>query len=361
NTFEDARRELLTPAHMYMFDIMADRLSLEPAAVEDFILDSTSLDACDTFFAQGGSRTISFVYQEAEIPGIGLSITQFTCNLDELFLANLSQTCLRGKCCFFTRTQIFFNMVDGKDGLLKGIKDTFSSLLPALDAEQHWGVLNKSRHGEKFKKNFMFTINNCLRSLDGKYTFKRVVLNVLLEVDQLRRLDGSAGPLSELEHWKQMSLKFDSVLNHIQSSECKAVVKVLCISKSKTMKMWRELDAKATDRVNEAKDNVKFLSTLENVCQPLYNSDPVSMIKSVHNVFNAIHMIYNVSRYYNTDEKIAILFGNVTNQMLNACRAYITENGKYQIWDHNPENLTRKMQVMTIDILVLINRKCIMH
>uniref|UniRef100_A0AAV2K4G4 AAA+ ATPase domain-containing protein n=2 Tax=Knipowitschia caucasica TaxID=637954 RepID=A0AAV2K4G4_KNICA len=156
---------------------------------------------------------------------------------------------------------------------------------------------------------------------------------VILEVDLLRRLEDLAGPLSELEHWKKMSVKFDSIINHIKSSKCKAVDK-----------KWRELDAKVTERVHEAKDNVKFLSTLESVCQPLYGNDLVSIIKSVPNVINAIHMIYNVSQHYNTDEKIGILFVNVTNQMLNACRSYITENGKYHIWEHNPEILTHKMQ-----------------
>lgn len=62
-------------------------------------------------------------------------------------------------------------MVDAREGLLKGTRDAYSFLLPALDAAQNWGVLDKSRHGKRFKKNFKYSMNRCLSSLDGKSLF----------------------------------------------------------------------------------------------------------------------------------------------------------------------------------------------
>uniref|UniRef100_A0A8C8CZV8 AAA+ ATPase domain-containing protein n=1 Tax=Oncorhynchus tshawytscha TaxID=74940 RepID=A0A8C8CZV8_ONCTS len=167
---------------------------------------------------------------------------------------------------------------------------------------------------------------------------------VLTESDQMRKEADASGPLTELEHWKRMSAKFNSIIEHIKGPECKAVVNVLNINRSKTLKVWRELDARITDCANEAKDNVKFLYTLEKVCQPLYNCDPVTMAKSIQNLINAIRMIHSVSQYYNTSERMTSLFIKVTNQMVTACRAYITDNGTSGIWEQDTQDIIKKIQ-----------------
>uniref|UniRef100_A0A8B9HQN0 Dynein, axonemal, heavy chain 5 n=1 Tax=Astyanax mexicanus TaxID=7994 RepID=A0A8B9HQN0_ASTMX len=169
-------------------------------------------------------------------------------------------------------------------------------------------------------------------------------LKVLAESDQLRKEGDDLGPRAELDHWKKRMSRFNYLLDQLKSPDVKSVLGVLLMAKSKLIKTWRELDIRITDSANEAKDNVKYLYTLERFFDPLYNSNPVSMVEAIPGLINAIRMIHSISRYYNTSEKITSLFVKVTNQMITACKAYITNNGSATIWDQPQDVVAEKIR-----------------
>lgn len=88
---------------------------------------------------------------------------------------------------------------------------------------------------------------------------------------------------------------------------------------------------------------MKYLYTLERFCEPLYQSDPVGMIPSIPGLINAIKMIYSISRYYNTSERMTSLFVKITNQMITSCKEYIYKDGVTKLWDQDRQVLVKNL------------------
>ncbi|KAK5607192.1 Dynein heavy chain 8, axonemal [Crenichthys baileyi] len=365
----EERRELLTPSHKYIFDILAERLSLTPSEVEEFVLDSPS--TAPPGGAQGVPRpaerhspsSVSWASSRWDMPGTPpeegiryrcpshlnwlLSMwrssgsTPSPSRMAELLTLSLrecpatlrrkliSAACIRD--LSFGRDPKFMakDLQVRNDSVvhLSTVSDVDFSKLTCVD-EMKAAAANTA-------------MVQRLEEILGQWC--KEIEQVLTMDDQLRKID-SEGPLSELEYWKKKYLQFTYIVNHTKSKECKAVVMVLHIQRSKMMKVWHELDNRITDCVNEAKDYLKFLSTLEKVLHALYKSDPDSLMKSVHSLISVIELVYRVPLFRNTNEKIPALFIKVTNQLVTACRAHITDQGKSFIWDQDGERLIGKMQ-----------------
>jgi len=86
---------------------------------------------------------------------------------------------------------------------------------------------------------------------------------------------------------------------------------------------WRTIELRVTENLNEAKDNVKYLQTLERYIEPLYEGTPTTIKETLPVLMNSIKMIHTVARYYNTDERMTGLFVRITNQMILNCKRYI--------------------------------------
>jgi dynein heavy chain len=158
----------------------------------------------------------------------------------------------------------------------------------------------------------------------------------------MRKEADDVGPRAELEHWKQQMAKFNGVLDQIKLPAHQNVITILVRAKSRLITEWRRLDARITESANEAKDNVKYLYTLDKFCGPLYKLNPVDMMEGVPGLMNAVRMIHSVSGYYNTGERMTALCVKITNQMITACKGYIYEK-ESRIWEQDPTELAEKL------------------
>ena len=107
---------------------------------------------------------------------------------------------------------------------------------------------------------------------------------------------------------------------------------------NKLMLSFQRLDLALTDRLNEAKDNVKYLMTLEKFIEPLYNGTPQEIIETLPSLMNAIKMIHTIARFYNTSDKMTGLFIKITNQMIKNCKEKIIPIGTKieDVWKRDP-------------------------
>ena len=109
---------------------------------------------------------------------------------------------------------------------------------------------------------------------------------------------------------------------------------------SKLLNDYNRLDLQLTDKLNEAKDNFKYLSTLEKFIEPLYRGTPEQIIDTLPALMNTIKMIHTIARFYNTADKMTSLFMKITNQMITNCKNRILDGKKSEdIWNRDPAKL----------------------
>ena len=153
-----------------------------------------------------------------------------------------------------------------------------------------------------------------------------------------------AGPDTELEYWRRRMGMLNSITEQLKSKESRLVMGVTMAARSQAHRTWKGVDLRLTDAVNEAKDNVKYLTTLEKSLEPMYIGTPSQVIDGLPSLINNIKMMYAIARYYGTNERMTRLFFKITNQMVTLCKEHILEDGP-NLWAHDKERLIGKLNL----------------
>eukprot|EP00854_Cymbomonas_tetramitiformis_P002070 gene2070-2767_t len=259
--------------------------------------------------------------------------------------------------------------------------------LPILEAQKSWGK-NSEEHTAEFLAGltkFSETLTEAASSLEGGLDlrkpdekhmtsisvkpsgfntaandpkianyFEGILQEWCTQVDKLleegeKQIEKSSkqaddlGPDTELEFWRGRMAKFNSITEQLKGDDCKLVLGVCMAARSAAHRNWKVIDMKVTDAGNEAKDNVKYLTTLEKSLEPMYLDTPEVVIDSLPALMNNIKMMHTIARYYNTPERMTTLFCKITNQMINNCKTHVLAAG--QLWNQDKPSLLVNLEL----------------
>eukprot|EP00937_MAST-01D_sp_MAST-1D-sp2_P000239 g239.t1 len=381
----------------------------DETAIEDAMREDGCLETIDSLLKPGGPTKLFFFYQARELIGPdGEVITGtgppelFVCDGEEVQLQGTAIYFMRDE----TRAHgkeippdksgdnlLSFGTVDADP--LRSLETMLSRLYtPLLERCQDWGQASSEQTTDFLDGMHALTQNlrESLKSLESGLELRKPDRAFDVEAASVARLatepeavahfvelleewaagtdayldesgrdrfeSQDAGPDTELEYWRRRMQRLSGITKQLQSKECKAVIAVLtAVTRQQEdlgldrayvfalLRRWKQIDMNITEAANEARDNVKYLATLERFIEPLYKETPGQIVDNLPALINAIKMIHTIARYYNTTERMTKLFAKITNQMVTNCKQNILGGGGADaIWGRDPKELLQALE-----------------
>lgn len=133
---------------------------------------------------------------------------------------------------------------------------------------------------------------------------------------QLKKAPHGNGPLAEIDFWRERNAALSALSEQIKMSKVKKMLDIL--AKKDAMGDHAILQSFDLNRAElnkyyvEAKDNVRFLSTLERHFKNLTHGAGFQIVlDTIPSMMNALRMVWIISRHYNTDERMIPLMERI--------------------------------------------------
>lgn len=131
-----------------------------------------------------------------------------------------------------------------------------------------------------------------------------------------RRVPKGDGPLAEIDYWKERNISLSGIFEQTKQEKAKRILEILAHVESPAANSFENQRQDLARYYSEAKDNVRFLSTLErhfkNIC---YGMSFNVVSETIPSMMNALRMIWIISRHYNKDERMVPLMERIAHEL----------------------------------------------
>jgi dynein heavy chain, axonemal len=136
-------------------------------------------------------------------------------------------------------------------------------------------------------------------------------------LDETRaRVPSAKGCLAEIEFWRDRFTALDRVYEQLHGSErFGKIVKLMQACLEGEYSQFDHWFQELMKLHTEAKDNVKFLSTLERHFKMLQDAPIAAVLESLNGLMNGLRMVWVLSRHYNTDQRMSQLMSRIAQEL----------------------------------------------
>jgi len=125
------------------------------------------------------------------------------------------------------------------------------------------------------------------------------------------------GPMAEIEFWRNRNSSVSALFEQLNISLAHKIIDILKSTGSPVITDFEYQFNELNKLYTEAKDNVKFLSTLERHFKGIIFGSLSSVTDSLPSLMNAIRMVWIISRHYNRDERMVPLMARIAWELAN--------------------------------------------
>ena len=140
-----------------------------------------------------------------------------------------------------------------------------------------------------------------------------------------RRIPVGRGPLAEIEFWRKRNASLSCLYEQINLESVQQMLKVLEKIEATLLPNFKYHFTELNKLYVEARDNVKFLTTLERHLKNIsgHGCSLSSILDTLPSMMNSIRMVWIISRHYNTDERMVPLMERIALEIADKVAAEV--------------------------------------
>lgn len=194
-----------------------------------------------------------------------------------------------------------------RDELLINVQKFSSQILQTIEQVEGEIKLNIPEIDLTISPRVLSKDISIVSELEGAVDSWSRVISLTLE-EQFKKYPQGNGPLAELEFWKERNSSLNALYLQLQTPLVQGILSVLKSTSSASQVTFEITRVDLNKYYVEAKDNIKFLMTLERHFKIIaHGASFASVMDTIPAMMNSLRMVWVISRHYNTDERMVPL------------------------------------------------------